>query len=180
MSVTIDDALRAESELDELDFKQTFNPDSAGDWLELTKDIVAISNSGGGFVLIGCLDNGHAVGVDQHLTSCLDPALLADKVYRYTGVHLSGLRTISCRKETKTLTAVQIPAAEFPMPFTKVGTYAIEANKQRTAFSQGTLYFRHSAKSEPANSDDLRKFVEHKVEQVKAFWLGGIIESCII
>jgi hypothetical protein len=45
-----------------LDFKEQFNPDVPGEWCRLIKDnIVAIANSGGGWIVVGVKDNGPAV-----------------------------------------------------------------------------------------------------------------------
>ncbi len=51
-------ALQSNSETESLDFKRSFNPDSAAEWIELIKDIIAIANSGGGIILPGVEDNG--------------------------------------------------------------------------------------------------------------------------
>ena len=175
MKIAIDDVLCADCELDELDFKQAFNPNAPGDWLELIKDIVAVSNSGGGYVVIGCLNNGHAVGVQPQLLPALDSAVIDAKVFNYTGVHLESVSTAAHQKDGRTVVVVRIPACEYPMPFIKVGSYAVEGGKgQKTAFNHGNLYFRHSAKSEPAHADDLRKFVDRKISLIKEFWLAGI------
>lgn len=172
----LDDALVQAGETDAVDFKSTFDPDAAGDWLELVKDLVAIANNGGGWILIGVLDNSHPVGFPAELHKKLDPAVLADKVRRYTDVNLSGLACIRCLKSDQTISAISIPCSEYPIPFSKPGTYQVDANKQKTAFSQGALYFRHSAKSELACLDDLRHFVDRKVREVKDFWLKGITQ----
>lgn len=175
ITASIDDVLRADSELDDLDFKQAFDPDSAGDWLELLKDVVAIANSGGGFIVIGCLNNGHAVGVSDSLLKALDSATTDAKVFTYTGAHLKSVTATAHEKDGKPVVVVRIADAEYPMSFIKVGNYAIDGGKgQKTAFNQGNLYFRHCAKSEAAHPDDLRKFVDRKIAQVKEFWLAGI------
>ena len=36
------------------------------------------------------------------------------------------------------------------------------------------MYFRHGAKSEPGNSEDLRLFIERRLEAIRHEWLGGI------
>ena len=60
------------------------------------------------------------------------------------------------------------------MVFVRPGTYPTEDGKQRTAFAQGTVYFRHGAKSEPGTTDDLRKALEREISNVKKSWLKGI------
>jgi len=41
-----------------LDFKAYFDPQSKGDWCELIKDILAMTNSGGGLIIVGVNDDG--------------------------------------------------------------------------------------------------------------------------
>ena len=57
MAVTLDEALLATAETDEIDFKKEFDPSVDGEWCELLKDILAMGNSGGGD---GRLDIGFA------------------------------------------------------------------------------------------------------------------------
>ena len=172
----LDEVLLLVSESDSVDFKSAFDPEAPGDWLELVKDIVAIANHGGGWILIGVLDNGHPAGFPVELQKKLDPAVLADKVRRYTDVNLSGLTCSRCLKGDQSVAAISIPGCEYPIPFSKPGTYQIDTTRQKTAFAQGSLYFRHSAKSEVASFDDLRHFVDRKIQAVKDFWLKGITQ----
>ncbi len=174
MKTSVEEALASECELDDLDFKQAFDPDAPGDWLQLIKDLVAMANSGGGMIIIGCLNNGQPVGVSMDLVPRLDPSVIGDKIHCYTGVHLGGTKVLTGQKSGKAVVLIQVPAAEYPIPFTKVGTYVLPDGKQKTAFNQGNLYFRHAAKSEPANADDLRRFVDQKLNDFKEFWLSGI------
>jgi hypothetical protein len=46
--------------------------------------------------------------------------------------------------------------------------------KQKRAFGRGTVYFRHGAKSEPGNSNDLRRVIERELEKIRKSWLGNI------
>jgi hypothetical protein len=67
-----------------------------------------------------------------------------------------------------------IRTATSPLVFVKPGTYDGGGGKQKTAFSVGTVYFRHGAKSEPGNTEDLEQFVERRLEQIRKSWLDGI------
>ena len=49
--------------------------------------------------------------------------------------------------------------------------------KQKTAFSAGTVYFRHGAKSEPGTSEDLRASLERELDRIRSSWLDGITSS---
>ena len=61
-----------------------------------------------------------------------------------------------------------------PLIFTAPGTYDVGGGKQKTAFSAGTVYFRHGAKSEPGTSDDLRAVLERELSRIRGSWLDGI------
>jgi predicted HTH transcriptional regulator len=72
-------ALEAKRESKTIDFKRTFNPDQGADWCELVKDIVAMANSGGGYIIVGVNDDGSSAG-DAYCEALLglDPAQLTD------------------------------------------------------------------------------------------------------
>ena len=48
-----DRARNARRESRYIDFKERFDPDSKGEWVELIKDFAAMANSGGGAVVVG-------------------------------------------------------------------------------------------------------------------------------
>ena len=60
------------------------------------------------------------------------------------------------------------------MIFTRPGTYNIDGGRQKTAFSKGTIYFRHGAKSEPGDSNDLSRVIEGRLEEIRKSWLSGV------
>jgi hypothetical protein len=69
---------------------------------------------------------------------------------------------------------MSIAIVPMPMVFTTPGTYDIGGGKQKTAFSVGTVYFRHGAKSEPGTSEDLRASLERELDRIRSSWLDGI------
>jgi hypothetical protein len=142
--------------------------------VELVKDFVAIANSGRGVIVVGARSNGVASGADVSKVLSLDPAELTDKVYRYTSEHFGGFEIHDVRRGKSRTAAIVIEAVEdAPLVFSRVGTYPVGAN-QKTAFSQGTIYFRHGAKSEPATRSDLQDFIARRLEMVRESWLSGI------
>lgn len=167
-------ALEKATETTDLEFKSSFDVALAGDWLELIKDIVALANSGGGLILLGLNDDGSPSGADTTALQAVDPADLTNRIHKYTGHHFSAFELIECQKEGHELCALRVDGIRVPMVFTRVGTYEVSEAKQKTAFSQGTIYFRHGAKSEPGTSDDLRTFLERELERTRKSWLDGI------
>src|SRR5262249_29481475 len=104
----------------------------------------------------------------------VDPADVTNKIYKYTDLQFHQFQFLSCEKQGKSLWAVLVAGVSVPIVFSKAGTYAVDNSKQKTAFSAGTVYFRHGAKSEPGNSNDLRRFMERQIEMVRRSWLDGI------
>ena len=140
-----------------VDFKSKFSPNlKARFWVEIVKDIVAFANTLGGVIVFGLMDDG---SVSEHDCSTLlefDPAKITDQVAVYTGTQFSQFTVTSVPRNGLLLPALVIEPSRIPMVFKKPGTYEVQPGRQKTAFSLGTIYFRHGAKSEPATQDDLR------------------------
>jgi len=168
---------RAEAATNEsryVEFKATFDTDSIGAWCEIIKDIVAFANSGGGVIVFGVSDGGVDADVDvRHIFDC-DLADITNRIARYTNYQFSELEIIELSRSGKRYPAFLILGVEIPIVFTKPGTYPIDGGKQRAAFGQGTLYFRHGAKSEPGSRDDLRHWRDREIVRTRKDWLSGI------
>lgn len=170
-------AEKAKRESRYLDFKESFDPSSDPEFIELVKDLVAMANSGGGVIVVGVRNNATSSGAGVRPVLDLDPAKISDKICRYTGEHFPGFSIHEVRRDVKLVAAIVIDSATTPLVFTRPGTYPIAGagkQKQKTAFGVGTLYFRHGAKSEPATTTDLRDFVERRLEEIRESWLGSI------
>ncbi len=162
--VTIAAALAAVKEGRDVEFKQEFDPGTTRDWCEVLKDIFAIANSGGGVIVFGVDDMGVATSANLSALATFDPAKLTDKIESYTGVQFDDFRIVSEKKNGKTLICLQLGDALVPLIPRKPGTYpATDGKGQERAFSVGVVYVRHGAKSEPANSSDLRKLIDRRV-----------------
>lgn len=167
-------AVNATSENASVDFKASLDVDNKGQWLEVLKDIVAMANSGGGVILFGLDDTGNPTATDVGPILKYDTSRIGDKICKYTKVHFGGLRLLSANRGRFQLACISVTASAVPLVFAADGQYLNEHDQERFAFRQGTVYFRHGAKSEPGTSDDLRSFLDREVERVKTSWLGGI------
>jgi hypothetical protein len=170
----IQKALHAKRETKQIEFKEGFDPSSPQDWCELIKDIVAIANSGGGIILFGVDSVGKVSGTPVQPIASLDPADIANKISKYTGSAELELEIREVRKRRRELVAFVIQAVSIPIVFAKPGTYDIGSGKQRSAFSVGTVYFRHGAKSEPGNTDDIRRAIERQLDLIRNSWIKGV------
>jgi hypothetical protein len=168
-------ALQAKRESKSVDFKISFDTDRNSDWCELIKDFVSMANSGGGTILIGVANDGSCSGDPAGLKVLdLDPAVITDKVARYTGAQFDGFSVVRGQRDGNSVAVVAVQAAQNPLIFEKPGTYPVEGGKQRTAFGAGTLYVRHGAKSEPAKSEDIARIIEKQIQRVRKEWLAGV------
>lgn len=170
----LEKAKNAKKESKYIEFKERFDVTSSQDWPEIIKDVVAMANSGGGVILIGVRNNGTPSGFDATPVLSLDPANLTDKIAKYTGEQFSEFEITEIDKDGHKVAVLQIYGVRTPMIFIQHGTYDIGGGKQRAAFGRGALYFRHGAKSEPGNSNDLRKVIERELENIRKSWLGNI------
>jgi hypothetical protein len=171
---TLQAAVDRGSESDAVEFKASLDAGSAAEWLEIVKDLVALANSGGGVIIFGVADDGTLSGYDCSVLAKIDPATLTDKLYKYTAQQFHGFELAAFSRNAQSLFAIAVSGVPSPLVFSKPGTYDIGGGKQKTAFAAGTVYFRHGAKSEPGNSDDMRSFVERRVELIRKSWLDGI------
>ena len=167
-------ASNAKKESKHIDFKERFDVNSERDWCELIKDITALANSGGGGILIGVRNNGKPSGFDIDPFLCVDPAVLTDKVVKYTGEQFSGFDMVEIFRGVQKIALFIVDGVSIPMVFMREGGYLGGDGKRKIAFNRGTVYFRHGAKSEPGNSDDLRRVVEQELERIRDSWLSGI------
>lgn len=167
--------LTAKRESKAVEFKELFVPTDPRQSLEVLKDIVAISNSGGGALAVGINNAGEATGVDVKAALDYDHAKYCDIIRKYTNQNFSDFEVLEAEKDGQKVAIFLIDPPDYPLVFEKPGTYPIEGNKhQQTAFAQGTLFFRHGAKTESATTDDLRKFMQTRFKELQDQLVKGM------
>ena len=118
---------------------------SVDDWRELTKDVVALANSGGGVILF----DADAQPIDaRRIVEC---------VRQYTGTDFAAFEIVEARKFGAPVTALVVHESGTPI-----------------VFSDGTLYFRRGAKSAPATTNDLAAAIDKRVKQQRKSLLNVV------
>jgi hypothetical protein len=173
MPSLIEKALAAKRESKHIEFKEGFDPSSGHDWCESIKDIVALANSGGGILIFGLTSRGAPIERPIGIAGT-DPADISNRLRNYVGSVELLFEIVELAKEGHQLIGLLIQPAPLPIVFVKPGTYADGKGGQKTAFSQGTIYFRHGAKSEPGSSDDVREVFERQLESVRRAWTKSV------
>jgi len=174
MSDLIEKAVNAKRESKRIEFKRAFNPTSEGEWCEIMKDIAALGNSGGGVIVFGLNSDGRPVETPCEAISKVDPADISNKITKYTGFVDPQVEIREVSKQGRQFPALIIHPVSIPMLFVRPGTYDVGGGKQKTAFSQGTVYFRHGAKSEPGTAEDIRLFLERQLEKIRKSWIKNV------
>lgn len=173
-NLSVNRAVLAKRESKHVDFKEKFDPNQVKDWCEIIKDIVAMANSGGGLILFGVRNDGSPSGEDVFAILKLDAAKTVDKIAKYTGHQFDKFTILEADRKGAKIAVLQIDGVFIPMAFVESGTYVARDGRTKTAFTRGSVYFRHGAKSEPGNSEDLRKSFERELNRVRKSWLGNI------
>lgn len=174
MDHLVNRGLQAKRESKYIDFKESFDPTSAGAWCEIIKAIVAMANTGGGVILFGLDNSGTPTGFDVAPILTLDSATVTDRINKYTGYQFTEFEILDCTKAGQRVAALHISEVAIPLVFQRPGTYDVGGGKQKTAVSKGTVYYRHGAKSEPGTTDDLRKVIERQLESIRRQWIQGV------
>ena len=146
------------------DFKGEFDPADKGHWCELIKDFVALANTGGGKLLIGVGDDGIPTGFNCSSILETDIALFVDQLHKYTDMHFAKISVRAVQLAGFEIAEVEVGSAASLLVFNQAGNYLRENGKQKNAFVQGAVYVRHGPKSEPATSEDIRAFIEKKIQ----------------
>lgn len=151
-----------QSETAQIEFKSRFDPKSAGDWCELLKDVAAIHNSGGGVIVFGLECDGSRSEQEAKVNSAVDVAEINDKFYKYTNTRSLSVQLATFERDGTYFDGWLISPAEIPVPFNEPGTYSTpqKPDRQKTAFSRGQIYVRHSARSEPATFEDMKSIAQ--------------------
>src|ERR1700680_3641018 len=122
--MTIDvDTLSGESA--SADFKSSFDPQSKQDWCELIKDIIAMSNSGGGVIIVGVDDDGNPLAnADVAPLLAVDPADVTNRIHSYTDQHFAAFEITQSIRQGKRVAVIDVGPSDIPIVFTAHGGYA--------------------------------------------------------
>jgi len=152
-----------------LDYKSDYDPEQRRDVVELTKDIVAMANTAGGYLVIGMGDAGEAIGLPVESVAKLDEAKIRAQVHAYIGtpIELFLDKTI-IQNGTRYPIITVLRSPRSPVVFQKDGQYSVGSHsKTKTVFRAGDVFVRHGSASERWNQEDVRVIYARVVEREK-------------
>jgi len=153
-----------------LDFKENLDIGKKAAFSEVAKDLLAFSNYGGGFLLIGFRDKSRSLGENdkkqkrQYIPVGLPGSFHVDQAdlqtkYNSYRVHHAAieykefLRTID--HETRRFAAIYVPPSTEVVKAAKSGAYIDASGKQHKPFSVGAILFRRGTQSIPASKGEI-------------------------
>lgn len=141
------------------DYKRDLHISPNTAFANILKDILAFSNSGGGWLVIGVDDNSGIVGVDKKI----DPTSLGEKIISVLGEQiLFDLNYYSIHDEgEKVVGLLYVHDSDKVM----VSPKNLFDEKGKAIISEHTIYFRRNASSIKANIDDINILI-HKVSLI--------------
>ena len=159
--------LSQKRETSEVDFKSTLDTRKVSDFANIAKDIFAMSNYGGGYLIIGFKENEtgsfEPIGLSQSFH--VDQAQLQEKFNSYSNCPLSiGYREI--QNASKKFGIIYIPPSPTILKPIKKGTYVNNNNQEKTVFLTDEILFRRGTQSIRANEDEI-KFIERRSNETE-------------
>jgi hypothetical protein len=136
-----------------------------------------MANSGGGALVVGVNNDRTHSEADCAPLLKFDPAKIVDKIAAYTGQQFADFEVRPGQREGKTVVVIDVQPVFPPLVFVRPGTYPVVQDgkpRQKTAFGAGTVYFRHGAKSEPANSHDLKDAFDRRLAIERRAFLSNV------
>jgi hypothetical protein len=174
MSLPLERALARQRESRYVAFREGFDPAERGEWCELIRDVVALANSGGGWLLFGIGPRGIPSGFDVTPILTLNARHISDQIHAFTGARFDDVGIVRAEKDGQVVAALRIGPANVAMVFESAGSYTRPDGRQRTAFSAGTVYFRHGSRSAPGTTQDLQDFLDRRLEEIRKEWVRGV------
>jgi hypothetical protein len=177
VKIPLDDAylrylLAFRGERPKLDYKVAYDDSEKGDQVEIIKDIVAIANTEGGFIVLGANDDGTAVGLVVNQANAVDDSKISTRLQNYLGV-LTPIHVSSHEIDGTRLAVISVSkASDVPLVFAKSGQYGTPT---REVFRAGDVFVRHSSRSERWNQEDVRRMTERMVERRREEWLRTVL-----
>ena len=153
-----------------VDYKQTIDIASDKEWLSLTKDISALANTRGGYLIFGVDDqNKKVIGLSKIVENILkDTNNLQLKINSYLEPEISTIRSKAFRIEGQNIVVIYVPQSfNVTHLIKKDGVIYKQSKTPKTILHKGTFYVRRSASNHLGDSRDLDDVVERRIDQFR-------------
>jgi Putative DNA-binding domain len=165
--IVVDFLLSKKRETSEIDFKLTLDISKNSDFAKIAKDIFAMSNYGGGYLVIGFKEKEtggyEPVGLPQDFH--IDSASLQEKFDAYSNAPLAlDYKEIEkeIKEDTKKFAILYIPPSPTILKPIKFATYFdVKTKREKRLFSKDEILIRRGTKNDHATLQEI-KFIEKR------------------
>lgn len=171
----LDELLGYRRESAKLDYKRAFDPGQGREKLEITKDLVAMANTAGGYIVVGAENDGTLTGLSEAEVSRLDEAIIRGQVESYIGTSLELFVDVREYEGNRLGVITVLRCSRAPLVFHKDGQYPDAGGRSKTVFSQGDVFVRHGSRSERWNQNDVQAILARAVERERERWLAAFV-----
>lgn len=171
-----------------LDYKRGYDlagKRSGKDKLEVVRDVVAMANTRGGYIVLGVDEEPSSTGdryatngLDEEDLKALDVDVLKSQVEGYLGTALTLRLQVHRLGEFggRSFALIHVPESpESPLVMEKSGQYAGEGGRTKAVFHQGDVYVRRGASTCKANQTDMRELFSKVRRREKERWTEEIL-----
>lgn len=155
---------------DRVDYKRSLDIDSDKEWLSLTKDISALANTRGGYLVFGVNDQDkEIVGLTKKIEGVLrDANNLQSKINSYLDPEVSTIRSKAFRMDGRMIVVLYVPQSfNVTHIIKKDGVIYKQSKNPKTILNKGTFYVRRSASNHLGDSRDFDDIVERRIDQFR-------------
>lgn len=140
--------LLGQAEQQALEYKAALDLTDHETKLNFVKDAVAMGNMGGGYILVGVSDDGHAVAASGSIDqSRFDPARLNDIFRKYTRPMLTLISQLHTIGGNDVMLIFVPPTPGPPLPMIADGDYDVPTKGKRYKFRKGDVPVREGAQN---------------------------------
>ncbi len=175
-------AAGAVGETETVDFKSKFDKNEPGFWCKIVKDLVSFSNTDGGVLVFRLDSDGSPTGDDCSSAAEVDVSEISNQVLKYTSENVGSIKKFQVSRFGIPYWCISCDSERVLLPFTQVGSYEVTIDvtkgkpklQPKTEFRVGVIYVRHGSKSEPCTRDDLIRWRDRELNEIRDSWLSNI------
>lgn len=164
----ITELLSARRESAKLDYKLTLDLSETGSKVELVKDLMAMANTAGGYIVVGVDDAGTVRGLDETAAQKFDETVVRSQLAGYTSARIPVFVNNRVIEDERHLVVITV----LPVINTLVVAES-DGNvpSGRAVFRKGDVLVRHGSASERWNQRDVDFLLERVIASRKDDWL---------
>jgi hypothetical protein len=155
-------------ESEDIDYKEDLDINNTESVVKIAKDIAAIANVGGGYIVLGIDKDFKKKGLPP--SRRIDEAVLRDKINKYFDPPIEIYYREVSRKvdgEIKKFGVIYVAPSKEIVIVRRSGNYS-KKGKTVTEFREGEILIRDGSKSKPAGLHELRKLLDAQIAKQSA------------